>query len=196
MRTVTVKITGVAPLQFGRYHASEKLDKETADDAEQRTWKEKAHYDEKTRQLFLPPMALKNAISATAKVLALPIPGRGKSLYTKHFLSGIICVDPAMLTDESGKPILLDHCKKVAVFGNSKGLRGGDGPRVQKFFPTISPPWKTDLVYQITDDTITEPVFEKVVRESGLFNGFGVFRPQSGGFYGRFVVNSIKWEEK
>ena len=194
MKIATVKITGVSPLQFGRYHAEPKLEKETADDAEQRLWKEKAHYDQTTRQLYLPPMALKNAISATAKILAISIPGKGKSLYTKHFLAGVICVDPAMISTPQGKPITLDDCKKIAVFGNSKGLRGGDGPRVEKFFPTIVPPWCSTLIYQVVDETITEPIFERVIRQAGMFNGFGVFRPQSGGWYGRFTVDSVKWE--
>jgi len=195
MKTATVTITGLTRLQFGRYHQTEKLDKENNDDYESRCWREKAHYDERTRQLYLPPQALKNAIVSTAKVMQLAIPGKGKSLYTKHFLMGTLCVDPALLRDaETGAPLTVDDCIKVPVFGNSKGQRLGDGPRVMKYFPTLKPGWATDLVYHILDDTITKSVAEKVIAEIGNFNGFGVFRPQSGGHYGRFEIKKITWE--
>ncbi len=193
MKTATVTIEGVTPLQYGAYHCTPKNEKENSDDYEERTWQKKAHTDAKGR-LFLPPMALKNALAATAKFMAIPIPGAGKSLYTKHFLAGVICVEPAIIS-RNGAPLTIADCDKIGVFGNSKGQRGGDGPRVMKYFPTVQPTWETILEYMVLDDTITKPLFERVITEAGKLNGFGVFRPQNGGFYGRFIISQIKWED-
>ena len=52
-----------------------------------------------------------------------------------------------------------------------------------------------EVSYYILDDTITEPVFEQVIHESGNFIGIGRFRPENGGYYGRYVVDSITWQE-
>lgn len=193
MKTATVHIEGLTRLQYGAYHCTPKLDKENSDDYEERTWRKKAHADAEGR-LFLPPMALKNALSATAKFMAIPIPGKGKALYTKHFLSGVICVEPAIIA-RNGAPLTVDDCEKVGVFGNSKGQRGGDGPRVMKFFPTVEPVWTSTLEYMVLDDTITKSLFERVIEEVGKLNGFGVFRPQNGGYYGRFTIQKIQWED-
>ena len=193
MKTAIVSAEGVSALQFGAYHAIPKLDRETSDDYEQRTWQKKIHVDHEGN-VVLPPMALKNAIYSTAKFLSIPVPGKGKALYTKNFLSGIMCVEPAVIS-RNGKALTIEDCEKVGVFGNSKGQRGMDGPRVMKYFPTIQPVWETTLEYIVLDDAITVPVFERVITEVGKINGFGVFRPQSGGYYGRFIIKNIEWKD-
>jgi hypothetical protein len=45
------------------------------------------------------------------------------------------------------------------------------------------------------DDTITEEVFKSHLQQAGQLIGIGRWRPRNNGMYGRFVVNSMTWEE-
>jgi hypothetical protein len=45
------------------------------------------------------------------------------------------------------------------------------------------------------DDKVPEDVFEIHLHDTGQYIGIGRFRPERGGYYGRFAVVSIKWEE-
>ena len=60
-----------------------------------------------------------------------------------------------------------------------------------KYFPTFRD-WCAELRIEILDDIINDDVFERVITEAGKFVGLGVFRPESGGYYGRFSVESIE----
>jgi hypothetical protein len=78
------------------------------------------------------------------------------------------------------------------LYLSSHGKRGQMD--VLKCEPLI-PDWKGTVQYYVLDDTITKEVFEKHLTESGNFIGIGRFRPENGGFYGRFSVKAIKWTE-
>lgn len=187
MIRATATVEGFAPLQFGRYHEADKLEKESNDDYEARTWLEKLHVD-KDGQVFIPPMAFKRCLDRTAKYLSKQIKGKNRQTYTKHFESGVFCQDPVLINETK------EGAKKVAVFGDSQGKRGGkSGSRVKKYFPTF-PEWKGEVVFYILDETITEEVFKEHLEEAGKFTGIGVFRPENGGYYGRFTVENLEWE--
>ena len=103
MKTATFTMQGKAPYAQSRYLVVPKLEKETADAYERRVWKTRMHtsedpiIDKETGQVQLPgtvhipAMALKMALDAAAKYLSIPVPGKGKSTYTKHFTSGVLC---------------------------------------------------------------------------------------------------------
>jgi hypothetical protein len=76
----------------------------------------------------------------------------------------------------------------------SRPRRSGDrsGKRVWRNFPRFDN-WKADVNFYILADEITEDVFDEALRQSGAFVGIGRFRPEKGGFYGRFEVADIKW---
>jgi len=187
MKTAIVTIEGIAPYQQGRYHQTEPLEKESKDDFEKRTWREKCHADN-DGYIFIPPMAFKKALERAASFLSMKVPGKGggKATFTKHFLAGILVTDGLKLS------VKKDDVDGVWIFGNSQGKRGSAGPRVAKCFPTIHE-WGGDVTYFILDETITREVLEQHVTESGNFIGVGVFRPENGGYNGRFVVKDIKW---
>jgi hypothetical protein len=186
MKTAEVTIEGISPLSQARFHNSLKLDKESPSDYEARTWREKCHFDGKTRQVLIPPMAFKGALAETARFLGEKIPGKGNSTWRKHFDSGVLCVEPLLLAG-----INRENLESEQLFVPSDGVRGS-GKRVMKIFPVIRQ-WGGKVIYLILDDLITENVFAKHVNESGKFIGIGRFRPQSGGFYGRFEVKSVQW---
>ena len=186
MRRVVATIEGITPLSQGRFHETEKLPKEAADDYERRTWRNRLHTD-KAGMVFIPPMAFKNCVRDAAKYISMGIPGKGKATYTKHFKSGIMVLEGLTL------PIHKDDVEGEWLFVPSDGRVGG-GKRVKKCFPRIDE-WGGDVEFHIVDDVITPEVFEHHLKEAGSFTGIGRFRPSSdsGGFYGRFIVKKFVW---
>lgn len=187
MKEAIATLESLAPYQQGRPHTVPKLEKETHDAYEQRTWIERGHWTE-DGHMFIPPMMFKLSLCNVAPFLGMQIPGRGKSQYGKHFKAGVLVTDALVLKKWTKKNV-----QGVWVLGDSMGRSGGGGgSRVWKCFPTITD-WSGPVTFYILDDTITEEVFEKHLEEAGALIGIGVFRPQNGGFQGRFKVNNVKW---
>lgn len=180
-----VKLKSISPYSQSRQHFTPKEEKESHDDYERRTWREKCHTDT-DGNVVIPPMTFKRALERAAAMLSLSIPGKGTSKYTKHFLSGVLVTEPVSM-----------NVKKEEIEGewlscSPRGRRGEMG--VMRCFPVLRE-WTATVTYAILDDTITKAVFEQVVKESGNFVGIGRFRPDNGGYYGRFQVLDIKWEK-
>lgn len=186
MKTAVVKLRSLSPYNQSRQHFADKAEsgKENPDAYEKRTWREKGHYDA-DGTAFIPPMALKNSVAHAAKMLSIPIPNKGKALYTKHFVSGVLVTEGVSLG------VTKDDVKPQWVSCDPRGQKGGMG--VLRAFPHF-PKWEGVAKFVILDDTITKEIFERVVREAGNFVGIGQFRPQNGGYFGRFEVVGIKWE--
>ena len=96
MKIAKCKLKSVSPYSQGKYHKTEKLSKELHADYEERAWREKMHCGE-DNIVFIPPMAFANCIKEAATYLSIPIPGQGKSKYTKNFQSGVMVTEPLML---------------------------------------------------------------------------------------------------
>lgn len=184
MKIATAKLIGTAPYSASKPIQVEKLPKESAKDFEERTWRERLHTDE-NGQVYIPPTAFKNALGEAAKYLSMQRPGKGKATYTKHFEAGVIVTEPGYLG------VHKDEVPGEWIFVPSDGQRGG-GKRVWKCFPRIDK-WETEVKFYILDETITEEVFAKHLTEMGQFIGLGRFRPRNNGYYGRFMVSSIRW---
>ena len=184
MKTAVVKLKSVSPYNQSRQHFTDKESKENPDAYEKRTWREKGHYDPEG-QAYIPPMAFKGCLSNAAKLLSIPIPNKGKSLYTKHFVSGVLVTEGLPLG------VKKDEVKPQWVSCDPRGQKGGMG--VLRAFPHFDS-WEGDVTFHVLDDTITKEVFETVVREAGNFVGIGQFRPQNGGYFGRFEVKKISWK--
>lgn len=186
MRICTACLRSITPYSQSRQHDEPRKDKETWEDWEDRTWRLKAHVNG-TGFIFIPPMSFKQMLDTTIQRLGLQIPGRGKATYTKHFLSGVLVMN-ALETQTTLKEV---HGEWINA--NADGVRGS-GRRVKRCFPVI-PKWEGEQIFHILDETITEPIFERVLREGGQFVGIGRFRPQNGGFYGRFNIERISWQK-
>jgi hypothetical protein len=187
MKTAICTLKSTSPYSQGRYHETEKREKELPKDYETRTWREKLHYLPETGQVFIPPMAFAVSLKEAAKYLNLQIPGKGKSTYTKNFDAGILVTEQLLI--DSYKDSILSE----TVFVPSDGRRGGT-TRVLKTFPLIHK-WEGKVKYYILDDIITEDVFRKVLEASGNLIGVGRFRPRNCGYYGRFEIVKIEWDE-
>ena len=187
MKTAIATLASAAPYSPSRSYSMEieKEPRETADAYEQRTWRNKCH-TLPNGNIFIPPMSFKMGLDTAAKMLGRQIPGKGKSTYTKFFLSGVLVMDPVEL------PLKKETVPFDRIYANADGVRGS-GKRVWKTFPRIDE-WKADVRYTILADEITPDVFEEHLRQAGAFIGVGRFRPQSGGYYGRYEVKKIRWE--
>lgn len=186
MRIATAHLKSNSPYSQTQKVSVDKKPKESPDDYEKRTWRERLHANA-DGNVFIPPMAFKNCLSDCAKFIGEQIPGRGKERYTKHFEAGIMVFEPLVL------PI-----KKVDVPGQwlfvpADGKRGG-GKRVNRCFPVIHE-WEGKVAFYILDSTITKDVFERHLKEAGNFIGIGYFRPSRNGYWGRFTVKSVEWAE-
>lgn len=182
MRTCTVTVTGQAPYSASRAHEEEKLPKETADAFEQRTWRSKAHVEK--GRVFIPPMAFKMGLDRAAKMIGRQIPGKGKATYTKFFESGVIVTDPVFIADEAA-------IQKERIHANADGVRGS-GKRVWRNFPRLDE-WSGTVTFHIIADEITKEVFEEAATYAGLAVGVGRFRPERGGYFGRFTTDKFEW---
>lgn len=186
MKTATATLKSVSPYSQSRHYVVPRLDKEQAADYEKRTWMERCHYND-DGNVFIPPMAFKNCLSEAAKYLGIKIPGKGKSTYTKHFEAGVLVLEGLVL------PETRDTIRGQWLFVPSDGKRGGSS-RVDKCFPVIQQ-WEGDVVFHIIDETITQDVFREHLEQAGKFIGLGYFRPRNNGYWGRFTVEKLKWED-
>jgi hypothetical protein len=206
MKMATVALRGASSLIQSRYHEESKRNKELADAYDLRTWRHRAHTGPKG-DIFIPSYAFKRCIEETAKYLGLQIAGKGKSTYTKHFVSGVqpveeevyLFMSEAQPEKKRKKEVLVplninDLKEPLSIFANSDGVRGS-GKRVMRRYPQINPGWRADVKFQIYDDILTEDVFAKVFQTAGMLMGVGSFRVGNGGRCGRFVVENITWEE-
>lgn len=189
MKIAMAHLTSESPYSQGKHYSKQDvpaLSKELHDAYERRTWRNRMHV---TREgnVEIPGTAFANALKEAAKRLKLQIPGKGRVEYTKYFEAGIMCTDGIVL------PVKAADVKGEQLFVPSDGRRGG-GKRVTKFFPRIED-WAGDVRFYIFDDVITQDVFSRVLIAAGQIVGIGRFRPQSCGFYGRFSVDSITWQE-
>lgn len=176
-KLVTVEFEGTSPYSQSLKHGTPYLEKESHEDHEERTWREKCSTND-AGEIVIPAMAFKQALDSVAKRLGDQIPGKGKATYTKHFKGGVIC--------ESDVPIgwFKATVPSITINANSDGVRGS-GKRVNRTFPQV-PTWKGTVVFAILDDTVTTKVFERHFEEAGRFIGLGRFRPENGGLNGRF----------
>lgn len=196
MKTLQVTLIGESPYSQSKGFLNRRDKKESAEEHEKRCWSERAHVTE-TGQLFVPPMALSFSLQSTAKLLGMQVSGKGRSTYTKHFLSGLLITDPLLLTYD-GKPVtkqqIVDGWHNW-YFVNADGKRGS-GTRVWRCYPEVPTGWRAEATIFVLDDTITKEVLEEHLIECGRFRGLGRFRPENGGFFGRFSVDNFRWQEE
>ena len=186
MIIATAELESISPYSQSKHHVTPKKERELPKDYEERTWRERLHVN-KDGFVFIPPMAFKNCVAEIAKFLGTQIPGKGKSTYTKHFEAGILVADEVKL------PFKKMDVQGEWLFLPSDGKRGS-GTRVEKCYP-VMPEWKATVIFYILDEIITQDVFRDHLEKAGQFIGIGRFRPRNNGFYGRFRVLKLDWQQ-
>jgi hypothetical protein len=192
MKIATVTLTGASPYSQSRRYDGEipKLDKEGNDAYDKRNWREHQHYDRATGEVFIPPMAIKNALVGASQLFPEKIPGKGQKTWTKHIMAGIIIDEPVMLG------VNKDETEGEIQYCDAQGKKGSmGGTQVPRKFPVLRE-WEGKAKFYILDDTISKEIFEKYLVEAGKFVGVGRWRPANNGLYGRFHVgDDLTWDE-
>ena len=186
MRTATVQISSVpdSPYSQSGFFISERGTDETPDQFETRCWREKMHVTSKGA-VFVPPMAFKKALEGAGRYLGMKVPGAGNKRYTGLLTSSVLVTEPLVLG------IQAEDVEGEWLWMNADGVSGG-GKRVKRCFPKIEN-WSGDVNFYIVDDRIGKDIFAKHMQVAGLAIGIGRFRPENGGYYGRFSVGEISW---
>jgi len=178
-----------SPYSQSRYHGMDENSNESKDQYEQRTWRERMTVDPETGEVMIPPMALKKSLDAAASRRGEKVPGKGRREFAKYFLSGIQVYEPVRLG------IRKEEVTGERLFVPSDGVKGGS-KRVARTFPKIVG-WRGTAEYTIlATDVITKDVFVRHLADAGLYIGVGRFRPERGGFYGRYHSLGIEWREE
>jgi hypothetical protein len=186
MIIATCELESISPYSQSKNYTTPKKDRELPKDYEERTWRDRLHVNA-DGNVFMPPMAFKNCVAEIAKFLSVQVPGKGKATYTKNFEAGILVTEGPVL------PLKKEDVQGEWLFLPSDGKRGS-GTRVWKCYPMI-PQWKVSVVFYIVDELITKDVFTAHLSQAGQLIGLGRFRPRQNGFYGRFKVNKVDWQE-
>ena len=189
MRVCTAHLTSAAPYSSSRMVDQEdfpKKDKETHEEYDARGWIEKATYDA-DGNFCIPNMALKFSLDEAAKRLRIKIPGKGQSTYSKLFVSGVI------VPDDMSLGVKKNEVQQIKIWANADGVRGS-GKRVKRRFPYV-PKREGVASFYVLDDEIPATIFERALVESGRLIGVGRFRPEKGGFLGRFSVVKSEWAD-
>jgi hypothetical protein len=195
LTTVTATLKSIAPYSQSKHYVVERHQGESHDDYYRRTWRNHCHAD-RGGHCFIPPGSFKNCLSEAAQFMSLPVPGKNKATYTKHFEAGVLVIKPVPLGIE------LKDVECENLFLPSDGRRGGS-KRVDKYYP-LFPEWTANVEFLVVDDTVLQTtiedkkmtVFEKVLGGAGQFIGIGRFRPRKNGWYGRFRVEAVKIEKQ
>src|SRR5690606_26497400 len=185
MRIVTAHLKSLSAYHQSRPYNVEPLEGESKDEYEKRTWRNRCHVT-KDGNIFIPPMAFKEAIAEAAKYSGDKIAGKRNATWTKHFVAGVMVQEGPVL------PIKAAEVDGTWLYLNADGKKGG-GTRVWRCMPTI-PEWEATVTYYVIDDIITKDAFEKHLELSGKLIGIGQFRPQKGGYAGRFSVEGVEWK--
>ena len=209
MKNYVVNIFGRTPYSQSKPHRDEKLERETAEDYEARTWRSRLHVNS-AGQIYIPAMAFKNCLAEAAKYLSMKVPGKGQATYTKSFEAGIQVIESPVIYGKDGEPLLAKNCvsgdktkdepedkaTRPQIFGNwiftpSDGVPGG-GKRVYRCYPVIDDPWSCQVVITVADELITEDVLQMHLVTAGALIGIGRFRIRNRGTYGRFVPEIVE----
>lgn len=183
MKAYIAKVESTTPIIFSRQldiKQFPKLEREQAGDYDERLWQDKAHWTP-DGTVLIPAVYFKRALEECAQYLGIQIPGKGKSTYTKHFLSGVQILGTGIDTG-----VNRDGISSVAISCNADGKRGS-GCRVTRRFPTLSK-WSGELTILVVDEIITETVLREHLDKAGMLIGIGSFRLRKGNSSGGFKV--------
>jgi hypothetical protein len=183
-----ITIEGISTYSPGKVIASARKKQESADDHDERCWKERCTVGDDDI-VCVPRMAFKLALESAAIFSGEKIVGKGNATYSKHFCQGVLAVEDIPL----GIRLADVECEKLFVPSDGKRaiMARGGSKRVMRRFPVIYPPWKAVVRLVVVDETITPEVMKKMCCDAGLYIGLGRFRPQVGGYNGRFKVTKF-----
>lgn len=191
LKTCVVKIEGKSPYSPARGIDPELMMKGESHDAfDKRIWREKATLDA-DGHVVIPPSSVQIGLYMAAKGMDLKF---GKKAGAGFIETGVLAMENHPLFLPTGARIVKDDLEPTRLFLPSDGKalhKGGKGSRVWRTFPIIHA-WSAELTVEIFHEElqrkeVMKPLFERL----GMFVGFGRYRPERGGYMGRFAVKSL-----
>lgn len=184
---VVAELSSRSPMSHSQFVLREKPDRMLHEEWEEEIWRDRMHVDKKGNVIISESM-VKKTLDSAAQYLSMKVKGKGQATYSKHFFGGVMVEEPIVtnckLKDVEAEPVMC----------GAQGQKGGTGgSMVKRIYPRVLE-WKGTLKALIVDEIITEDVFTKHLQTAGLMIGFGRWRPRNGGIYGRFGIDSIKFE--
>ena len=185
MRIATIRIKGLTPYSQSRAFQTEKKREETHDDFDQRAWPEHMHVNE-DGNVFIPAVAIMQGMEAAASYLGKggELKKKGSATWAQNFKCGLAIAKGPSIGHTS------KSAKAERVYCHADGRRGS-GKRVWRTFPVFHE-WECTMQIHILDESIPEDIFNKVLEAFGLFVGVGRYRPENGGYMGRFTVEEVR----
>jgi hypothetical protein len=187
MYKAKIRITGKSPLSQSRYYEQDapKNARETPSDYEKRTWMHRLHVNDQGN-VYIPRMTFPNMLLSSAKRLGMKF--KGNSTFSSRFKGGILAADADLDVGVKAETVPGEW-----LFVPSDGQTGGS-KRVLKCFPRVDK-WGGDIEILVLDEAITKPVLLTHLKNAGDLIGCGRFRPERGGYYGRFDAEILSFEE-
>lgn len=180
-------LESLTPYSQSRKHDEPKLEGESPDDYNRRTWKAQALVESGT--VHIAASGFHQCLVSAARYSKIQIPGQGKATWTRKFEAGIALFENIDLgiTAETVTEF-------IDIYANADGVRGS-GKRVMRRFP-IFQKWSAQFDVHILDPIITREIFADIVEIGGMFIGLGRYRPENGGTNGRFKLTELKWDDQ
>lgn len=193
MRRALVYIEGIpgCPYSQSAQHEAEMLERESHNDYEKRTWQQKCTLTQEG-QVAIPAMGIKQCLDSTAYKLGEKVPNRRGATFKNFFLGGMLTEFDVPIF-HGKRPLMVKDAVPKTISCNVDGVRGS-GKRVPRTFPHFFD-WNAVAQILITDNIITQEVFERHMAVAGFIVGVGRFRAEKGGTNGRFTVAKIEWQE-
>ena len=186
VKRIKIKFKSISPVLFDQYVDTERIEGETPLQFENRTWKDRSHYNE-GGNVIISGFLLKTTLEPAAKLLGKRIGGGKKGMGLSHYIR-LIQVEGDIVTNTTRDTVV---GRKSFVSSNGKQ----DGGKVSRTYPKIQ---KWEGVLTICYPTIADALNEEIVMEhlqvAGEFVGIGHWRPgaPSCGTFGRFSVEKVE----
>lgn len=184
-KKLRVKFKSLSPVLFSKAIHDEK-EGETPVVHEERTWKQRAHYNDKGK-VIISGYIISSTLEPAAKLLGERVGGKKMGKGMSHFIR-LIQIEGDIATN-----ITQDDLEGHIAFVSANGALGGG--KVMRTYPKI-PKWSGALtvVYPTLGNVLSDDVVMKYLEIAGFYIGIGHWRPgaPSRGTYGRFSVEKIK----
>jgi len=186
MKTYAVTFKGASPLIINRFKESdeqpEAVKKSNKKDygSPRHQAEQTPYFDEKSKDLWIPTTWVSGAIKTVASDYKLP--GTRKSV--KSVSGGaVIPIEEKMYFKEKFKVKDIEVDSRPVVIQRARIMR--HRARLEK--------WTLTCHLQIEQDILPTDDVHRILSDAGRRAGFGDYRPQRGGPFGRFLVSS--WKE-
>lgn len=185
--SVLVKIRGIAPLLQNAFEPDFENEDATRTTLVQRgTPKEQAEarcYRDSENFLFFPGAAIARMVREAGANHKL----KGSRRSVKWVVPSSVIVDSEIIhiLDEKGK-----RCKEFEVDRRPVTIPATKG-RIMRYRPRWDK-WRAAFVLSIEEDMLPVDLVQQLVEEGGRRIGVGDYRPEKGGPFGRFALDS--WE--